>query len=182
LCLRLVALSISAGSGTQRELYEQWMAIDREACFLKATQTGISTLAIRFALYHTDVHGHVCLYTFPTDTTLRDFSRQRIRPVIRASRHLLERIPVSAIDNVGLRQVGAGWLFCRGTQRPIESIDADVVVFDELDYSDQENIEASERRVTGPQSAGLCAGSGCRRCPGSGSPPPTRPATSASGP
>src|SRR5436305_15316218 len=41
----------------QRELYEEWMVSDREACFLKATQTGVSTLAIRFALFHADVYG-----------------------------------------------------------------------------------------------------------------------------
>jgi hypothetical protein len=153
----------------QRELYQGWMASDREACFLKAAQTGISTLAIRFALYHADVHGHVCLYTFPTDGELQDFSRQRIRPVIRASPHLLERIPARAVDNAGLRQVGAtGWLYCRGTQRPIDSIDADVVVFDELDYSDQANIEASERRVTGPMSAGLLRRVGVPTVPGFG--------------
>lgn len=152
----------------QRELYEPWMADDREACFVKATQVGVSTLAVRWALFHADVHGRVCLYTFPTDRELGDFARQRIRPVIRASPHLLERIPASAVDNVGQRQVGAGWLYCRGTQRPIESVDADVVCFDEYDYSDQANIEASERRVTGPMSAGLLRRVGVPTVPGFG--------------
>lgn len=151
-----------------RELFEEWMATDREACFAKATQVGISTLAIRFAIYHADVHGHVCLYTFPDERTLADFSRQRIRPVIRNSIHLLERIPAAAVDNVGQRQIGAGWLYCRGTNKPIESIDADVVVFDEIDYSDPENIEASERRVTGPNSAGLLRRVGVPTFPGFG--------------
>jgi hypothetical protein len=152
----------------QRELYENWMAEDREACFVKATQVGVSTLAVRWALFHADVHGRVCLYTFPTDRDLADFSRQRIRPVIRASPHLLERIPSGSVDNVGQRQVGAGWLYCRGTQRPIESVDADVVCFDEYDYSDQANIEASERRVTGPMSAGLLRRVGVPTNPGFG--------------
>src|SRR5207248_8853944 len=80
---------------------------------------------------------------------------------------LLERIPAAAVDNVGQCQVGQGWLYCRGTQ-PIESIDADVVVFDELDYSDQANIEASERRVTGPMSAGLLRRVGVPTVPGFG--------------
>jgi hypothetical protein len=152
----------------QRELYGEWMAEDREAVFVKATQVGVSTLAVRWALFHADVHGRVCLYTFPTDRDLADFSRQRIRPVIRASPHLLERIPGSAVDNVGQRQVGQRWLYCRGTQRPVESIDADVVVSDEYDYSDQANIEASERRVTGPMSAGLLRRVGVPTVPGYG--------------
>jgi hypothetical protein len=144
------------------------MASDREAVFCKGTQVGISTLAIRFALYHADAHGHVCLYTFPTDRELGDFARQRVRPVLRASPHLLERMPASAVDNVGQRQVGAGWVYFRGTNKPIDSIDADVVVFDEFDYSSQENIEASERRVTGPMSAGLLRRIGVPTVPGFG--------------
>ncbi len=138
-----------------RELYEQWAVTDREACFVKANQVGLSTWALRFALYHADVYAHTVLLTMPTDRMLASFSRRRIRPVIRSSAHLLERIPERAVDNVGERQVGAGWLICRGTQQPVEEIAADALVADELDLSDQDNLEASERRVSGPQSAGL---------------------------
>jgi hypothetical protein len=152
----------------QRELYDESMAEDREVVFAKATQVGVSTLAVRWALFHADVHGRVCLYTFPTDRELGDFSRQRIRPVVRASEHLRSRIPSDAVDNVGLRQVGAGWVFFRGTNKPIDSIAADCVVFDEYDSSVQENIEASERRITGPMSAGLLRRVGVPSYPGFG--------------
>jgi hypothetical protein len=152
----------------QRELYEQWAVSDRDACFLKGNQVGISTWALRFALYHADVHAHTVLLTMPTDRMLAGFSRRRIRPVIRASTHLRERIPERAVDNVGERQVGAGWLICRGTQQPIEEVDADAVVFDEYDLSDQDNLEASERRVTGPMSAGLLRRVGVPTVPGYG--------------
>lgn len=152
----------------QRELYDERMAHDREVVVSKATQVGASTLAVRWALFHADVFGRVVLYTMPTTTELADFSRQRVRPVIRSSLHLLERIPAAAVDNVGLRQVGAGWLYMRGTNRPIESVNADVVCFDEFDYSDQANIEASERRVTGPMSAGLLRRVGVPTFPGFG--------------
>lgn len=152
----------------QVELYDERMAHDREVVFQKATQVGISALTVRWALFHADVHARVALYTFPTDRELGDFSRQRIRPVIRASPHLLERIPADAVDNVGQRQVGIGWVYMRGTNKPIDSIDADVVVFDELDSSNQANIEASERRVTGPMSAGLLRRVGVPSYPGFG--------------
>jgi hypothetical protein len=151
-----------------RELYEDWIVEDREGVLAKATQVGASTLAIRAALFHADAHGRVVLYTFPTERDLGDFSRQRIRPVLRASPHLMGRMPAGAVDNVGQRQVGAGWLYCRGTNKPIESINGDVLIADEFDYSDQANLEASERRVTGPQSAGQIRRLGVPTVPGFG--------------
>jgi hypothetical protein len=153
----------------QRELYEHWAVADREAVFLKGNQVGQSTWALRFGLYHADVHGHTVLLTMPTDRMLSGFSRRRISPVIRNSAHLRERIPAGAVANVGERQVGSsGWLICRGTQQPIEEIDADAVVFDEYDLSEPDNLEASERRVTGPMSAGLLRRVGVPTVPGYG--------------
>lgn len=139
----------------QREMYDERSAHDREQVFMKATQVGVSTLTVRWALYHADVHKRIALYTFPTDRELGDFSRQRIRPVIKGSEHLLSRIPAGAVDNVGQKQVGVGWVYFRGTNKPIDSIDADVMVIDEYDSSVPEHLEASERRVSGPMSAGL---------------------------
>jgi hypothetical protein len=153
----------------QVELYGEAMAHDREVVLQKATQVGASSLMVRWVLFHADVFQRIALYTFPTDRELADFSRQRIRPVIRSSQHLLERIPTDGVDNVGQRQVGtAGWVYMRGTNKPIDSIDADVVCFDEYDSSIQENIEASERRVTGPLSAGLLRRVGVPSYPGFG--------------
>jgi hypothetical protein len=153
----------------QAELFEPWMVSDDDACFMKATQCGISALAIRFALYVADVMGGVAIYCFPSDRTLRDFSRQRIRPIIRNSPHLLDRIPPGSVDNVDQRQIGTtGWLYCRGTMSPVLSTDADAIVFDELDSADQQNVEISERRVSGPQSAGLIRRVGVPSVPGYG--------------
>jgi phage terminase large subunit GpA-like protein len=152
----------------QAELYDERSAHDAEMVVMKATQIGASSMTVRWVLYHADVHGRVALYTFPTDRELADFSRQRIRPLIRRSEHLMSRIPPDGVDNVGQRQVGVGWVYMRGTTRPIDSIDADVVVFDEYDSSDQANLEASERRVTGPMSAGLLRRVGVPSIPGFG--------------
>lgn len=152
----------------QREMYDERSAHDREQVYMKGTQVGISTLMVRWVLFHADVHQRIALYTFPTDRELNDFSRQRIRPTIRSSAHLRSRIPADAVDNVGQRQVGAGWVYFRGTNKPIDSIDADVVVFDEYDSSDAANIEASERRVSGPMSAGLLRRVGVPTYPGTG--------------
>lgn len=153
----------------QVELYGQRAAEDREQVFQKATQIGESTRVLRLSLFHADVHQRVVLYTFPTDGELTDFSRQRIRPVIRASEHLMRRMRGDAVNNVGQKEIGPdGWLYFRGTNKPIDSIPADVVIFDEYDTSDQANIEASERRVSGPMSAGLIRRVGVPSIPGFG--------------
>lgn len=153
----------------QAELYDERSADDQEQVYKKATQVGVSTQSIRWALFHADVHQRVGLYTFPTDRELQDFSRQRIKPVIRASGHLRSRMSGDAVDNVGQKQIGArGWIYFRGTNKTIDSIDADFIVFDEYDTSDQKNIEESERRVTGLQSAGLIRRVGVPSIPGFG--------------
>jgi hypothetical protein len=152
----------------QIELYGDAAAHDREQVYMKAAQVGISTAAIRWVLFHADVLARTALYTFPTEKELGDFSRKRIRPVLRASEYLRDRMPADAIDNVMQKQIGAGWVQFRGTNKPIDAIDADVMVMDEYDSSDQANLEASERRVTGPFSAGLLRRVGVPSIPGFG--------------
>jgi hypothetical protein len=152
----------------QRELYDERSAGDREQVFAKATQVGLSTLAIRLALYHADIYGRTVLYVFPTSSELGAFAQHRIRPVVRASEHLQSRMPPSAIDNVALRQVGAGYVFFRGAQKPIDSIAADLAIFDEYDFCHMAHIEASERRVSGPLSAGMLRRIGVPTYPGFG--------------
>lgn len=152
----------------QVEMYDEHGAHDREQVWMKSTQCGISTLAIRWALYHADVHGRIGLYCFPTERELGDFSRQRIRPVIRASAHLQSRMTADAVDNVAQKEIGAGWVYFRGTNKPIDSIPADAVVFDEYDSCDATNIVDSEYRVSGPRSAGLLRRVGVPTFPGMG--------------
>lgn len=153
----------------QRELYDEHALNDREQVFEKAAQVGVSEQAIRIALCHADLYQRSVLYTFPTTDELADFSRKRIRPVIRASEHLMSRMRGDGVDNVGQKQIGfGGWVIFRGTNKPIDSLDIDVAIFDEYDTSDQANIEASERRVTGPMSAGLIRRVGVPSIPGFG--------------
>ena len=153
----------------QVEMYDERSAHDPELVVMKSTQVGVSTLMVRWVLFHADVHGRNALYTFPTDRELSDFSRQRIRPVIRASEHLMSRIPSDGVDNVGQKQVGQGWVYFRGTQqRPVDSIDADVIVFDEYDTSNQAHLEGTERRISSPLSAGLLRRVGVPTIPGFG--------------
>lgn len=153
----------------QAELYDQRSADDDEQVYKKATQVGVSTQSVRWALFHADVHQRVGIYTFPTTNELGKFSRQRIKPVIRGSAHLRSRMSGDAVDNVEQKQIGErGWIYFVGMNKPIDSIDGDFMVFDEYDTSDQENIEASERRLSGLQSAGLIRRVGVPSIPGFG--------------
>ena len=55
----------------QRELYAQ-ATDDRELVVMKGTQLGISTWALRWILFHADVHGRTGLYVFPTKADVLD--------------------------------------------------------------------------------------------------------------
>lgn len=140
----------------QRELYTL-LGYDRDGVVMKATQVGISAWLIRWALYWADTRGLTALYVFPKDKQMSDFSHQRLRPLIRGTEYLMSRVPHANIDNVYLRQIGDGWLNLRGSQtkEALDSVDADVLAFDEYDTLVQENIPDAERRVSGPMSKGL---------------------------
>jgi hypothetical protein len=127
-----------------------------------------STGAIRQALYHADVLGRSVLYTFPTDDELMAFSRKRIRPVMRRSDHLRSRMTSDAVDNVGQKQIGQGWISFRGLSKPVDSIDVDVLIIDEYDTSDQGSIDATEYRLSGAESADIRRRIGVPSIPGFG--------------
>jgi hypothetical protein len=141
----------------QRELYEEAVVNAREVRVKKCTQGGFSAWAVRVALYHADIRGRTSLYVFPKDRHLRDFSNMRIRPVVRKSEYLRTRLAVDSIDNVGLKQIGLGFIAFRGSESEdgLDSVDADVLILDEYDTLDQGNIGSAEQRVTAPGAAGL---------------------------
>lgn len=152
----------------QSQLLEDWMNADREAAFMKGNQVGASSLLLRWAMMQAAVYGRTVIYSMPTDRMLAGFSRRRVAPVVAASPWLREQLPAGATANVGDRQLGSGWLLFRGLQQPVEEIDADALVVDEHDLSEPANVEATERRLSGPQSAGLLRRLGIPSVPGYG--------------
>lgn len=149
-------------------LYSEAATTDREQVHMKSTQCGWSTGAIRQALFWADVYAWSVLYTFPTDTELADFSRKRIKPIIRASEHLRGRMLSDQVDNVGQKQIGQGWISFRGLQRPVDSIDVDAILIDEYDTSDQAVITDTEYRLSGAESADIIRRIGVPSIPGFG--------------
>jgi hypothetical protein len=152
----------------QKALYSEEVTSAREVVVMKAAQCGLSAWAIRLALFSADVLGRTALYTFPTEKELQRFSSRRLRSAIRGSEHLMSRMPAAAIDSVFQKQVGPGWVELRGTNRPVDYLDADIAIFDEYSASSAENIATAERRVSGPDSAGQLRRLGVPSYPGTG--------------
>lgn len=153
----------------QKELYSQGGAMDTELVVMKATQVGVSTYLLRWAMYHADIRGVNALYVFPKRQQMYDFADARIRAAILASPYLRERIPQGHINNKGLKQIGTGFLYARGSESKddLDAVDADVLCLDEYDTLRQENIPDAERRISGSQN-GLIRRVGVPSIPGYG--------------
>lgn len=134
----------------QKELYSEGVN-EREAVIMKSTQVGVSAFGVRWALYHADINGMTGLYVFPTQRDVWDFSTARINPVIAESPYLMGRQHPTDPDNKGMKGIGRGLVYFRGSEskRGLDSVDADHIVFDEYDTLVQANIPDAERRVTG---------------------------------
>lgn len=153
----------------QRELYESGVD-DREIVVMKSTQVGVSSHMFRWALFQADVRGRTGVYVFPTRRDMDSFTSGRVQRVIEHSDYLRMRRRPRDPSSRDLITIGKGQLYFRGSeaQRGLDSIDADLLIFDEYDTLNHENIPDAERRVSGPLSAGLIRRVGVPSTPGWG--------------
>jgi hypothetical protein len=135
----------------QRELYQE--SGEREIVVKKATQIGVSAYLIRWSLFYADTRGWSVLYIFPTAKQLYDHSDARVQPLIDNTEYLRSRVPRTRVQNKGLKGVGLGLVYFRGSERKraLDSVDADAIAFDEYDTLTQENLPDAERRVSGSE-------------------------------
>lgn len=121
----------------------------RETVVRKCSQVGISELAVRRALAMCGmIKGFTTIYTLPTATFAATLAKTRVNPVIQESPYLQELI--TDIDNVDVKQLGTSYLYLKGaasSNAPI-SIPADMLVHDELDFSDSLVISQYQSRLT----------------------------------
>lgn len=131
----------------QRELYEA--AADKEAAIKKASQIGVSTFGLRWIMYWTDQRGWTGLYIFPKTKHMYDFSDARVKPVIERSDYLQTRVPPGYTQNKGLKQIGLGFMYLRGSESEDDllSVDADHVLIDEYDSVKPGSITEIEKRM-----------------------------------
>lgn len=135
----------------QPELYDHNGAHDEDLVVKKATQTGVSTYLMRWALYWPDQTGKTSLYVFPKRQQMFDFSDARINAAIDASPYLQRRIKADYVQNKGLKRIGIGFAYFRGSESKadLDAIDADSLALDEYDMLRPENVPDAERRITG---------------------------------
>lgn len=129
----------------------------------KSVQIGASTWAWMYALYLTAMQGLTVIYTMPTAGDIGDFVRGRLDPAIdysalmrqvtgRAGRRGWGKAPS---DQVGLKAIGRGHLYLRGTVASAGSevttqalsVPADALIQDEVDASDDKTLRAYESRL-----------------------------------
>ena len=115
----------------------------------KPSQVGLSELTARLALGFLAVSPDtVSIYTLPTVNEALRFSKSRIDPVITNSPYL-KRLIVPGNDSSSFKQIGSSQLFMAGTfGKALISIPTDLLINDELDFSNPEVIVTAESRLS----------------------------------
>jgi hypothetical protein len=119
--------------------------------YKKAAQMGLSERQLAESVWVCDRLGMNVLYCFPTMAHLQDFVQARLDPVLTNSPYLREKIETGekTIQKIGLKRIGRGHLYLRGSQneKQIITIDADMIVLDERDRFMQENVPFIDKRM-----------------------------------
>ena len=107
----------------------------RNKGYKKSRQAGVSENAVTETLWALDQHPINVVYTFPSPKQVEDFSNTRFKPALIDSKRDYLKSIMGDPQNVTLRKIGKGYLFLRSSSNPNlgEGIDADMVVFDEID-------------------------------------------------
>lgn len=134
--------------------HEYQEAVVRDASKLvivrKCSQVGLSELTVRFAVGACNaIPNFTTIYTLPTAGFARTFAKTRIDPVITdspAARGALN----SDVDNSEVKQFGSSFLHIKGTIGTASaiSVPADMLVHDEVDFSDSEVMSNYTSRLT----------------------------------
>jgi hypothetical protein len=127
-----------------------------EVVIMKAAQVYISEYGINLALWAADQHWAdrgVCLYVFPKQEQMDDFSQDRVNRAIQGSFYLKERVlqvdrPEHA-NRVRLRKIGGSPIYFRGSDSVMQTraIDADLVVCDEVDLFSEGAVQRVKERM-----------------------------------
>ncbi|MHB8868424.1 MAG: phage terminase large subunit family protein [Thermoleophilia bacterium] len=129
--------------------YLQGLYLDESPSLVirKAAQMGASEYAISRALHFAVSKGGTVIYFFPSDHDVAEFSQDRFGPAISESEYLTGL--VRETDTVGLKHIGAGSIYFRGTRSRtrMKSVPADFLIFDELDEMDPAKIELARKRL-----------------------------------
>jgi hypothetical protein len=130
-----------------RELYEDPAP---RTVVMKGGQVGVTELAINRALYACVRLGIQVLYVLPfVNPNASNFSQGRLNPAIRGSPEMVSEAVRVEVDNVGLKRIGNGLLYLRGSDRlhALKEIPVDLLIVDEYDECNLVNLPFAERRL-----------------------------------
>jgi hypothetical protein len=123
----------------------------------KCSQIGLSEISVRISLALLSIyHGSTGIYTLPTASYARKFTKARFDPVITGSEYLKSQVP-SGNDSSELKQIGTSFLYLVGTSgqsAPI-SIPADILIRDEVDFSNQKILSVFFSRLGHAKDGGI---------------------------
>ena len=115
----------------------------------KCSQVGVSELVVRLVLaLMGTLRNTTAIYTLPTTGFASKFTKSRVDPVISNSAVLRELLNKD-VDNVELKQIGSNFLYFLGTftQKAAISIPADILINDEVDFSNQQALTTFASRL-----------------------------------
>jgi hypothetical protein len=143
----------------------------------KASQVFVSEWLLNTALWLADTgHGGRgnAGYVFPKQAQMNDFVHARVDTAIESSPYLARRVGVTesgakAVDNVGLKRVGKGHCYFRGSDQrhQLLSLDLDGALMDEVEEFTDGTIELARKRLGSARKPMIRAGS-TPKFPGSG--------------
>ena len=151
----------------QHDFLKQYLRdFSERMCVIKSSQVGITTTSMVKVLYlahlndqdiwkkhinNKSMNGVRVIYTFPTEKDVQDFSATRFGTMVRSSPLLIEMMGGRRGVNAILRKIiGNSAILFRGTTKESQAISqpADLIVNDELDFSNQEVVDAFDSRLT----------------------------------
>lgn len=161
---------------------------DKSVVVQKSAQMGVSEYLLSYAIHSCDQRLATVLYVFPTEGHVSDFSSARLGPAIEASEYLAGILISGAdgakrgADRVTLKRIGDRFMYFRGARvddrgmaPQLKSIDADVLILDEVDEMDPRapaiarkrlghSMIAEERMVSTPTYPGIGINAEWKEC------------------
>lgn len=115
----------------------------------KSAQIGISEMSSRLAVSRCAmINGYSAIYTLPSALAAQAFMKSRINPLVDGSPYLRSAVSGDN-DSASVKQFRDSFLWLKGCQvdRQAISTPADLLLFDEVDNSDQDVMTLYESRI-----------------------------------
>lgn len=111
----------------------------KQIVITKPTQVGITTIMLAKMLYIADKIPLRCIYTMPRQDDISDLVQSRLAEIITYSPSI--KAKMVGTDAVRMKKYGDSWLHFLEMSVPPRMLDADLVINDEVDLSNQEHLE-----------------------------------------